>query len=575
MRMDLPSPDTQRVWLASYPPGVPADVDWRATPSLVHMLERSCARFADHTAFTSLNVPLTYREFDTLTQQFASWLQHEAGLGRGERMAVMLPNTLQHPVVVFGALRAGMTVVNVNPLYTATELHHQLQDSGASTIVVLENFAHTVQEAIAGTAVRHVVITQIGDLFPARKRWLVNFVVRRVRHAVPPYSLPRAWTLRYALSHGSMMAPEPVELGPESTAFIQYTGGTTGRPKGAVLTHGNLVANIEQVVAWTAGVLKAGEETVITALPLYHVFALTANLLVFLHLGAHNVLVPDPRDMKRFMAVLRETPFTVITGVSTLFNALLNAPGFEEMAATQRGHVKLAVAGGMALDPTVSQRWQRALGHPIIEGYGLSETSPIVCANRMDETACTGMLGLPLPSTMVTILDDEGQPLPVGSVGEIAVRGPQVMRGYWNKPHETAQTFAPGGWLRTGDMGRMEPNGYVQFVDRKKDVIVVSGMKAFPQEIEDAVRLLPGVQDAAAVGAPDPRSGEQVVLYVVRRDPGLTEDQVRRHCQEQLAPYKCPRRIEFRADLPRTPIGKVLRRQLKEEAAKAPVPLAA
>lgn len=575
MKMDVPSTDPQRVWLASYPPGVPAEVDWRSTPSLVHMMLRSCARFAQRVAFTSLNVPMTYHELDMHSQAFASWLQHEAGLGRGERVAVMLPNSLQHPVVLFGALRAGMTVVNVNPLYTAAELRHQLQDSGASVIVVLENFAHTVQQALEGTSVRHVVLTQVGDLFPARKRWLVNFVVRRVRHAVPPYSLPRAWTLRDALAHGSVLPPEPVELSADTLAFIQYTGGTTGRPKGAVLTHGNLVANVEQVVTWTAPTLKEGEEMIVTALPLYHVFALTANLLTFLRLGATNVLVPDPRDMKRFMAVLRKTPFTVITGVNTLFNALLNAPGFDKMAEARRGHLKLAVAGGMALNPAVSERWQQALGLPIIEGYGLSETSPIVCANRLDDTRCRGRLGLPLPSTEVGILDDDGQPLPVGSIGEIAVRGPQVMRGYWNKPQETAQAFAPGGWLRTGDMGRMEPDGYVEFVDRKKDVIVVSGMKAFPQEIDDAVRLHPGVEDAAAVGVPDARSGEQVVLYVVRRDPALTEEALRRHCEEHLAPYKRPRRIEFRNDLPRTPIGKVLRRQLKEEALKVQDALAA
>jgi long-chain acyl-CoA synthetase len=573
MDIDVPSTD-RRVWLSSYPPGVPAEVDWRSTPSLVHMLESSCARFAGHVAFISLSVPMTYHELDVHSQAFASWLQHEAGLRRGERVAVMLPNSLQHPVVVFGTLRAGMIVVNVNPLYTAAELRHQLQDSGASVIVVLENFAHTVQEALDGTSVRHVVVTQIADLFPTRKRWLVNFVLRRVRHAVPPYSLPQACTLRDALSHGGVLPPEPVELAQHSLAFIQYTGGTTGVPKGAMLTHGNLVANVEQVLAWTAGTLKEGVETVITALPLYHVFALTANLLLFLRLGATNVLVPDPRDMKRFMTVLRSTPFTAITGVNTLFNALLDAPGFAEMAELRRAHLKIAVAGGTSLNPAVSQRWQQALGRPIIEGYGLSETSPIVCANRMDDTQCRGKLGLPLPSTDVAILDDEGRPLPLGSIGEIGVRGPQVMRGYWNKPQDTAQAFAPGGWLRTGDVGRMERDGYVEFVDRKKDLIVVSGMKAFPQEIDDVVRLHPGVEDAAAVGVPDPRSGEQVVLYVVRRDPKLTEQAVRKHCEEHLAPYKRPRRIEFRTDLPRTPIGKVLRRQLKEEA-KAQEALAA
>jgi long-chain acyl-CoA synthetase len=562
----------QRVWLASYPPGVPAEVDWRATPSLKHMLERSCARFADRPAFTSLGVSMSFRELDEHSRAFGAFLQHSLGLGKGERVAVMLPNTLQHPVAVMGALRAGMTVVNVNPLYTAAELRHQLQDSGATAIVVLENFAHTVQEARPGTPLRHVVVTQLGDLFPARKRWLVNFAVRHVKHAVPPFALEGAWSMRDALGEGTRQGLHEVDLGPDDVAFIQYTGGTTGRPKGAVLTHGNLVANVEQVVAWIGALLKEGEETVITALPLYHVFALTANLLVFLRLGGRNVLIPDPRDMKRFIAVLKRTPFTVITGVNTLFNALMKAPGFDEVAASRRGKVKIAVAGGMALQGAVAERWREAMGEPVIEGYGLSETSPIVCANRVDTMEFSGRLGLPVPSTEVAILDDDGQPQPLGSIGEIGVRGPQVMRGYWNKPKETAEVITADGWLRTGDIGRMGPDGYVEFIDRRKDVIVVSGMKAFPQEIDDAVRLHPDVEDAAAVGVPDEHSGEAVMLFVVRRNPALTEDALRLHCEQHLAAYKRPKRIEFRADLPRTPIGKVLRRQLRDEAVRtAPV----
>jgi long-chain acyl-CoA synthetase len=561
-----PSPAPERVWLASYPPGVPAEVDWRATPTLKHLLERSCKRFADKAAFTSLGVSMTYRELEQHSRDFAAFLQHALRLAKGERVAVMLPNSLQHPVVVMGALRAGMTVVNVNPLYTAAELRHQLQDSGAAVVVVLENFAHTVQEARAGTTLRHVVVTQIGDLFPARKRWLVNFVVRRVKKAVPPFVLDDAWPLRDALSRGATHTLDDVELVSGDIAFIQYTGGTTGRPKGAMLTHGNLIANVEQVIAWAGGLLVDGEETVITALPLYHVFALTANLLVFLRLGACNVLIPDPRDTKRFIAVLKRTPFTAITGVNTLFNVLLKAPGFADVAAARRGHVKIAVAGGMALQPAVSERWQQAMGRPLVEGYGLSETSPIVCANRVDTMTCSGKLGLPVPSTEVAILDDDGRPLPLGSTGEIGVRGPQVMRGYWNKPQETAAVITPDGWLRTGDIGRMGSDGYVEFVDRKKDIIVVSGMKAFPQEIDDAVRLHPGVEDAAAVGIPDEHSGEAVMLFVVRRDPELGEEAVRLHCEQHLAPYKRPRYIEFRKDLPRTAIGKVLRRQLKDEA---------
>lgn len=566
MKADFPAAGPERIWLAAYPPGVPAEVDWRATPSLKHLIERSCSRFADKPAFTSLGVTISYRELDRWGCAFGAWLQHGVGLARGERVAVMLPNSLQHPVVVTGALRAGMTVVNVNPLYTAAELRHQLQDSGATVIVVLENFAHTVEMAREGTSVRHVVVTQIGDLFPAHKRWLVNFVVRRRPHAVPPYVLEGAQRLRAVLREGARMALKDERVGPDDMAFIQYTGGTTGRPKGAVLSHGNLVANVEQVVAWTAGLLKEGEETVITALPLYHVFALTCNLLVFLRLGGHNVLIPDPRDMKRFIEVLRGTPFTVITGVNTLFDALMRAPGFDAVAAARRGHVKLAVAGGMALQASVSERWQQAMGRPVIEGYGLSETSPMVCANLLDAKSCSGALGLPVPSTEVAILDDEGAPLQIGETGEIGVRGPQVMRGYWNRRDETAKVMTADGWLRTGDIGRMSADGFVRFVDRKKDIIVVSGMKAFPQEIDDAVRQHPGVADAAAVGVPDEHSGESVLLYVVRRDPALTEEAVRLHCEQNLAPYKRPRRIVFRSELPRTAIGKVLRRQLRDEA---------
>ncbi len=575
------SPDPARPWLAFYPPGVPADVDWRRTGSLDRMFDASFARFAGRPALTSLGVTLTYAELERHSRDFGAWLQHGIGastgastgpgpgLARGDRVAVMLPNSLQSPVVVIGALRAGMTVVNVNPLYTADELRHQLQDSGARVIVVLENFAHTVQQALAGTPLERtvgVVVTQIGDLFPARKRWLVNFAVRRIRHAVPPYTLDGAWPLRDALAEGGMHALALPDLGEGDVAFIQYTGGTTGRPKGAVLTHGNLVANVEQVIAWTAGMLEEGAETVVTALPLYHVFALTANLLVFLRLGGHNVLIPDPRDLRRFVAELRRTPFSVITGVDTLFDALLKAPGFDAVAALRHGRVKMSVAGGMALRPAVSERWQRALGRPLIEGYGLSETSPIVCANRVDAKTCSGRLGLPVPSTRVAILDDEGRPLPPGEAGEIAVKGPQVMRGYWNRPDETALAFTADGWLRTGDIGRFGPGGLVEFIDRRKDIVVISGMKAYPQEIDDAMRLMPGVEDVAAVGVPDAHSGEALVLFVVRRDPALTEAAVRRFCEQHLAPYKRPRRIVFRDALPRTPIGKVLRRQLKDEA---------
>jgi long-chain acyl-CoA synthetase len=558
----------RKIWLGSYPAGVPAEVDVRAFPSLKDMFERSCARFRDKPAFTNMGVALTFDEVDRLSAQFAAYLQKVLVLERGTRVAIMLPNLLQTPVCLFGALRAGMTVVNVNPLYTATELAHQLADSGAAAIVVLENFAHTLEQALPRTQVRHVVTTQVGDLFPGLKRSLVNFVVKRVRHMVPEWRIPGRVTLPDALAAGARKALERLELGADDVAFLQYTGGTTGRAKGAILTHGNLVANVEQTAAWIGGTLKEGEETVITALPLYHVFALTANLLVFMKIGGRNVLITNPRELPRFVAELKRNRFTAITGVNTLFSALLDAPGFDEVRAANADALKVAVAGGMAVQRTVAERWQRVMQVPLVEGYGLTETSPIVCANRLDATEYTGKLGLPVPSTEVAILDEAGNEVALGEIGEICVRGPQVMRGYWNQPEETAKVFTADGWLRTGDMGRMDAGGYVEFTDRSKDVIVVSGLKAFPTEIEDVVMRHPGVKDVGAVGMPDARTGEAIALFVVRRDPGLTAQALREHCAQHLTGYKRPKLIEFRDELPKTPIGKVLRRQLKEEAAR-------
>ena len=559
---------TRKIWLDSYPEGVPPEVDVHAFASLKDMFERSCARFRDQPAFANMGVGLTFGEVDRLSRDFGAYLQKVAGLSRGDRVAIMLPNLLQSPVALFGALRAGMTVVNVNPLYTATELAHQLADSGATAVVVLENFAHTLEQALPKTQVRHVVTTQVGDLFPAVKRLLVNFLVKRVRRMVPEWRIPGAISLPDALAAGAGTTLDNVDLGPDDIAFLQYTGGTTGRAKGAILTHGNLVANVEQTAAWIRGTLIEGEETVITALPLYHVFALTANLFVFFRLGGRNVLITNPREMSRFVAELTRTRFSVITGVSTLFNALLDAPGFDAVRTANRGALKLAVAGGMAVQHAVAERWQRAMAVPLVEGYGLTETSPIVCANRLDVMEYTGKLGLPVPSTEVAILDEAGQEVPLGEIGEIGVRGPQVMRGYWNAPQETAKAFTPDGWFRTGDMGRMDAGGYVEFTDRSKDVIVVSGMKAWPTEIEEVVMRHPGVRDAGAVGMPDARTGEAIALFVVRRDPGLTAEALREHCAKHLTGYKRPKRIEFRDELPKTPIGKVLRRQLKEEAAR-------
>ena len=536
-----------------------------ARVTLKHLFEESFARFRDRPAFVSMVVALSYGEVDALSRDFAGYLRNDLGLSPGERVAIMLPNLLQYPVALIGALRAGLVVVNVNPLYTATELEFQLEDSGAAAIVVLENFARTLQEALPQTRVRHVITTQVGDLFPAPKRWAVNFAVKRVRRMVPAWRIPGALGLRKALARGRAAGVPEVQLEAGDLAFLQYTGGTTGRPKGAMLSHGNLAANLEQTRAWAGAVLAEGAETVITALPLYHVFALTANLLLFLRLGGTNVLIVNPRDLPGFVKELRRTRFSAITGVNTLYRALLDAAGFDAVCAANRGALKLSVAGGMAVQRGVAERWQAATGAPIVEGYGLTEASPNVCGNPPDAREFSGKLGPPLPGTEVAILDEEGRALPAGEIGEICVRGPQVMRGYWNAPQETAQAFFPGGWLRTGDLGRIDARGYVEFVERRKEIIVVSGFKAYPAEIEAVAMQHPGVKEAGAAGVPDERSGEAVALYVVKQDPALDQAALIAHCAKHLAPYKQPRHVFFRDALPKSPIGKVLRRELRGE----------
>lgn len=534
----------------------------KPTPETLNALfEASFARFRSRPAFTSMGATLSYGEVDRLSAAFGGFLRGELGLEPGERVAIMLPNLLQYPVALIGALRAGLAVVNVNPLYTAVELEFQLADSGAAAVLVLENFAHTLQHALPGTRVRHVLTTQVGDLFPAAKRLAINLAVKRIKRMVPDWHIPAALAFRRALAREAQLPRALVR--PEDIAFLQYTGGTTGRPKGAILTHRNVAANVEQVRAWIGGTLTEGEETVLTPLPLYHAFALTANLLVFLRLGGCNVLVANPRDLPGLLKTLKNTRFSAITGVNTLYNALLERPAF---AALDFSSLKLAIAGGMALQRTVAEHWQRVTGVPLVEGYGLTEASPVVCANPPDAREFSGKLGLPLPSTEVTIRDENGAALASGEVGEICVRGPQVMRGYWNAPEETAQAFFPDGWLRTGDLGRMDARGYVEFIERRKDVIVVSGFKAYPSEIEAVALQHPGVKDAGAVGLPHPKSGEAVALYVVKRDPQLTAAALAAHCAERLAPYKRPVRIEFRDSLPKTPLGKVLHRELQARA---------
>jgi len=558
----------KKIWLENYPPGVPAEIDPCAHASLKELLEQSCLRFHDKVAFSNMRATLTYAELDRLSGNFGAFLQSR-GLAKGARVAIMLPNLLQYPVALFGALRAGMIVVNVNPLYTASELRHQLADSGAEALVVLENFAQTAGQALAGTNVRHVVTTQVGDLFSLFGRWATNFVVKYLRGMVPSWSISGATDFRTALAQGEGHGLGACTVRAEDVAFLQYTGGTTGRPKGAMLTHGNMVANVEQTAAWIASTLTAGAETVITALPLYHVFALTTNLLLFVRLGGRNVLVTNPRDLESFVAELRRTRFSVITGVNTLYHALLETPGFGRVGSAHPGTLKVAVAGGMAVQRSVAKRWHELMGVPLVEGYGLTEASPIVCANPLGAREFSGKLGLPVPSTEVSIRDERGAEIDLGEVGEICVHGPQVMRGYWNAPAETAAALTADGWLRTGDMGWMDSRGYVEFTERRKDVIVVSGFKAYPTEIEDAVMLHPDVQDAGAVGVPDARSGEAVVLFVVKKDPALTAEAVLAHCRQHLTGYKLPRRIEFRERLPKTLVGKILRRELQADAARS------
>ncbi len=559
-----------KIWLKHYPQGVPAEINPRQYASLKEVFEKSCARFGDLPAFTNMDATLTYAQLDRLTRDFGAYLQHSAGLRKADRVAIMMPNLLQYPVALFGALRAGMTVVNVNPLYTPRELQYQLADSGARAIVVLENFARVLQEVIHKTSVETVVTTQVGDMLPFARSLLVNFVVKHVKRMVPDWNIELAADFRAALSAGSRQPLHDVELSAEDIAFLQYTGGTTGVAKGAILTHGNMVANLEQAYAWISRTLEEGSETVITALPLYHVFALTANLLTFFKIGAHNVLITNPRDIEGFVKELKKAPFTVITGVNTLFNALLNAPGFGEVATDA---IKVALGGGAAVQRAVAERWKKRTGVPLIEAYGLTETAPAACINPLDSKEYSGSIGLPISSTEVSIRDDAGNEVPLGEVGEICIRGPQVMRGYWNRPDETAKVLSPERWLRTGDMGYMDPNGYVKLVDRKKDMIIVSGFNVYPNEVEEVVAACPGVLEVGAIGVPDAKSGEVVKVFVVKRDATLTEKDVIEYCRKHLTAYKVPKHVEFRDQLPKTPIGKILRRMLKdEEAAKAKQP---
>ena len=551
-----------RPWLAHYPPGVPAEIDVDAYRSIVAMFEEACARHPQRPAYSSFGTTLTYAQLDDLSARFAAFLATEWQLGKGDRLAIMLPNLLQYPIALFGALRAGLTVVNVNPLYTARELEHQLADSGAKTIVVLENFASTLQEAIGKTDVRHVIVTSIGDQLGFPKGALISFAVKYIKKMVPRWSLPGHLCFGDVLRKGGGMQPPQVQLGHDDVAFLQYTGGTTGVAKGAMLTHGNMVANALQLAAWVGDLFTRGEEQIITALPLYHIFSLTVNALFMMYFGGENVLITNPRDIPGFVKTLRKNRWSAITGVNTLFNALLHHPDF---ASLDFSRVKFSLAGGMAVQRAVAERWKKTTGIPLVEGYGLTETSPVATANPLDIKDYNGSIGMPLPSTDITLRDDDGRDMPIGEPGEICVRGPQVMKGYWNRPDETAKVLDADGWLRTGDIARMDGNGLFYIVDRKKDMILVSGFNVYPNEIEDVVAQHPGVLEVTAIGVPDEHSGEVVKLFVVKKDPSLTEAALRQYCHDELTGYKRPKYIEFRKELPKSNVGKILRRELRDE----------
>ena len=557
----------EKIWLKAYPKGVPAEIDVDRYQSINEILERSYSKYRQLPAFANMGVSLSYGDLDRQSRAFAAYLQQAAGLQRGDRVAIMLPNILQYPVALFGILRAGLVAVNVNPLYTARELDHQLNDSGAKAIIVLENFAATLERIVADTALKTVITTQIGDLFPFPKSVLVNFVVKHIKKLIPRWSIPSALTFNKVLHLGRTLELENVQLNHDDVAFLQYTGGTTGVAKGAVLTHGNMVANIEQASAWMAPMTEEGAEVVITALPLYHIFSLTINCLTYMKVGARNVLITNPRDFPGFVVELSKVHFSVITGVNTLFNALLNTPGFDRLDFSS---LKIAVGGATAVQRAVAESWKAVTGVPLLEGYGLSEASPAVSVNPLSNSDYNGSIGLPLPSTDVAICDEQGRMLPLGEVGEICVRGPQVMRGYWQCPEETATVISEEGWLRTGDMGRMDKAGYIYIEDRKKDMILVSGFNVYPNEIEDVVVAHDGVSEAAAIGVPDARSGEAVKLFVVKRDPELTAERILAYCRQNLAGYKVPKHVEFRHELPKNNVGKILRRELREQGSAAP-----
>jgi len=551
----------EKLWLKSYPAGVPETIDVNAYQSVADVFNQAVENFGEKPAFTNFGTTLSYNDMDRLTGQLASYLQSLPNMRKGDRVAILMPNVLQNPISIFAVIRGGFTVVNTNPLYTARELKHQLSDSGAKAIIVMENFCHVLDEVIDQTPIQHVVTTQLGDMLDFPKSLVVNLVVKYIKKMVPAFSLPRRVTFKTALKQGSRKPYNKVQISHEDIAFLQYTGGTTGVAKGAMLTHRNLVANMEQASIWISGKIEEGKETIITALPLYHIFSLTANCLTFMKIGALNYLITNPRDMPNFVKELKNVSFTVVTGVNTLFIGLLNTPGFDEIDFSA---LKFTLGGGMAVQQPVAERWARVTGSPLLEAYGLTETSPAVCINPLNLVGYNGSIGLPVPSTEVSIQDENGNLLPQGESGELCVRGPQVMKGYWQREEETAKVITDDGWLKTGDVAKMDEKGYFRIVDRLKDMILVSGFNVYPNEIESVIAGLEGVLEVGVIGVPDGKRGEVVKAVIVRKDPALTEEDVITHCKKDLTAYKVPRIVEFRTDLPKTNVGKILRRELRD-----------
>lgn len=561
--MALDGANDRAFWTARYPKGIPATVETTVNQyrSVVDVFEETVGRFPTKPAFSCMGKMLTFSELNRKAESFAAFLQSELKLKKGDRIAIQMPNILQYPIVLFGAIKAGLVIVNTNPLYTEREMKHQFNDAGVTAIVILANFAHNLQKVVHETKIQHVIVTELGDALGFPKSLVVNAVVKHVKKMVPDFSLPDAIPLSHALERGARLTYVRVPMELDEVAFLQYTGGTTGVAKGAMLTHRNVVSNMEQIRCWMLPLLKEGEEVVVCALPLYHIFAFTVNALAIAKYGGHNILIPNPRDIPAFVKELKKYPITVYTGVNTLYNALMNNPEFQKLDFS---HLKVSVAGAMALQKAVAARWKEMTGTPIVEGYGLTETSPVASCNPIDGSDRTGTIGLPLPSTLIKMIDDDGKDLAIGETGEICIKGPQVMRGYWQRPDETANVMTADGWFKTGDIGIMDADGFTRIVDRKKDMILVSGFNVYPNEVEDVMASHPGVLEVAAIGIRDDKSGEVVKIFVVKKDPSLTAEQLIEHARKSLAGYKVPKAVEFRNELPKTNVGKILRRALRE-----------